>query len=168
MSTTADATTVGFVDDYAIPNWTISSSGVGGLIDMSGAPSSITLVEPDSGSGGWIEFSIAAAEAGTFAFDWAFGGVDFGFGSAQVRIGSTLTTLADASATSGSFSTAVAFGDLIGFRSTSVDGIFGSTTFTISNLSVPSIAAVPLPAAFPLLVVALGGLSFAARRRRSA
>jgi hypothetical protein len=162
----AEAATIGFNGGYDVSNWTISRSSetMGGSVDVSGAPNSITLIEPDNGSEGWIEFTIVTLTSGVFSFDWTYGGVDLCCGTAQVNVGGTVTDLANGSASSGSFSETISAGTLFGFRSSSSDGIFGSTTMTVSNFSAP--AAVPVPAALPLLLTAFGGLMVASLRRR--
>lgn len=155
-----------FTGGYAVGNWTTSSSGVGGSVNTSGAPLSVVLIEPDFGSGGWIEFTISALSSGIFSFDWAWGGTDSCCGRADVYNG-TLSSLAPygTDPTSGTYSAALLAGDTIGWRVTSSDGIFGSTVLTISNFSVGT---VPLPATLPLLLAALGGMGLAARRRKAA
>lgn len=47
-------------------------------------------------------------------------------------------------------------------------GVFFGDITTTATVTVSSIAAVPLPAAFPLMVVALGGLALVGRRRHPA
>jgi hypothetical protein len=161
----AQAATTGFNGAYDVSNWTItrSSTSVGGSVDVSGAPNSITLNEPNSGEGGWVEFSILTKQTGVYSFDWSFGGEDVGFGAAEINVDGAITQLATNNVATGSFSQTISADTLFGFRSSSTDGFFGLTTFTVSNFSAP--AAVPAPAALPLLLTAFGGLMVASRRR---
>lgn len=169
LATSVSAATInGFTLDYAVPNWTLTSA-VGGGVDTAAAPNAITLIEPNSGSGGTLSYTIEVAETGTISFDYVFGGTDFGWGSAGALLNGAQTTLPGATRLNSSpGQTFSAFfnvnaGDTFGFFSNSVDGIFGSTTLNVSNFQAVGVAAVPLPASLLLLLTALGGLML--RRR---
>ncbi|MEA5416984.1 hypothetical protein [Synechococcus sp. BA-132 BA5] len=139
-----------FAGDYAPGNWTQTIGG-DGSIDTSGAPSSITLISSNDGSGAQdTDFTIAAPTAGTVSFDWNFSTAD---GAAYDPFGyllngafTQLTNNDGAQTQSGSASFSVLSGDVFGFRQNSTDSIFGRASTTISNFNGPT---APAPASVP-------------------
>ncbi|WP_299789671.1 VPLPA-CTERM sorting domain-containing protein [uncultured Marivita sp.] len=155
-----------FADGYDVSNWTVSAS-FGGSVNTTGAPSSIVVIEPNSGFGGAIaSFTTVALGTGTFSFDWDYGGNDCGWASALVYNNGS-SVLANSCTSGNSYSAQVNAGDIIGFGIRTFDGILGSTTLSISNFTAPSeLTPVPLPAAGWMLFSGFGALAFVGRRRR--
>ncbi len=130
-----------FISPYDVSNWT-SSTEYGGSINLSGAPTSITLI---SGDGRVVtnssqDFTIAAVTDGFVSFNWAFSTIDWDthwdpFGYLLNGIFTQLTENRGLDTQSGTASFAVLAGNVFGFRAYSVDSIFGSGTTIISNFS---------------------------------
>ena len=159
-----------FIDLYDVSNWT-SSTEYGGSINLSGAPTSITLI---SGDGRVVtnssqDFTIAAVTDGFVSFNWAFSTIDWDaswdpFGYLLNGIFTQLTDDRGLDTQSGTASFAVLAGNVFGFRAYSVDSIFGSATTTISNFSAPGNTTLnnavtnPEPSTIVLLGTGLVGL----------
>ena len=155
---TASAQDFDFDGYYDPANWTTTGTG---SVDTSGAPSSITLIGPDAGSAADLDFTIEVPASGNFSFNWAYNSTDSpGFDHGGWLLNGVFTELSDTSGESGSVSTPVSAGDIIGFSIISDDGLFDPGTMTITNFSGPL---VPEPASLGLLGAA--GLLLARRRR---
>lgn len=156
----AGAANAQFSGPYAPGNWSFNANGGDGSATNDG--STLTLVGNDNGFGLDTDYTIAAAAAGTWSFDWSYFSSDTGiFDSGGYLLNGVYTELANNAGTgsSGSVSVPVNAGDIIGYRVVSLDGAFGPGTLTVKNFSAP----VPAPASLALL--GMGGL-VAARRRR--
>ncbi len=155
----AGAANAQFSGPYAPGNWTFNANGGDGSATNDG--STLTLVGNDNGFGLDTDYTIAAAAAGTWSFDWSYFSSDSGtFDTGGYLLNGVYTQLAaNNSQGSGSVSIPVLAGDIIGYRVFSADGVFGPGTLTVKNFSAP----VPAPASLALL--GMGGL-LAARRRR--
>lgn len=158
----AGAANAQFSGPYAPGNWTLNPNLGNGSATNDG--STLVLTGTDgAGTGGQnTDYTIAAAAAGTWSFDWSYFSSDSGtFDSGGYLLNGFYTQLADnnGSGASGSVSVPVNAGDIIGYRVFSADGVFGPGELTVKNFSAP----VPAPASLALL--GMGGL-VAARRRR--
>ncbi|MCH7614527.1 MAG: PEP-CTERM sorting domain-containing protein [Nitrospinae bacterium] len=159
-----------FIGPYDVSNWT-SSTEYGGSINLSGAPTSITLI---SGDGRVVtnssqDFTIAAVTDGFVSFNWAFSTIDWDthwdpFGYLLNGIFTQLTENRGLDTQSGTASFAVLAGNVFGFRAYSVDSIYGSGTTIISNFSAPGNTTLnnsvvnPEPSTIVLLGTGLVGL----------
>jgi len=160
-----------FSDDYAAADWTQSIEG-DGSIDISDAPSSITLVSADDGDGVGADiqntdFTIAAPASGTVSFDWFYASNDVDGSSfdpfGYLLKGSFTKLTTDGSLLihqSGTASFSVLRGDVFGFRQKSIGSTFGPASTTIRNFNGP------VPGPLPLVGVgAAFGWSRRLRRR---
>ena len=87
-----------------------------------------------SGTAGTTDLTVDVTEAASLSFDWDYVSEDVpGFDSFGYLVNGTYTALTDGSVTSGSAMVDVLPGDVFGFRSESTDGLFGSSTTTITN-----------------------------------
>jgi hypothetical protein len=148
---------------YAPGNWTLNANGGDGSVNTAGAPASIALIGNNNGTGPIdTDYTIAAAAAGIWSFNWNYSSPDSGtYDSAYYLLNGVPTFLAfNNSQGSGNVSVPVGAGNIIGFRVSSFDGVFGAGTLTISNFSAP------IPAPGSLALLGLGGLIGARRRRR--
>lgn len=163
----AGAAQAAFIGPYAVGNWTTTSTA-GGSVDTSGAPASITVVGPDTGSNSsqQIDFTIAAVADGIWSFDWSYSSTDSaGYDGAGWLLNGAFSLLANASGNSGSSGAInVLTGDVIGFRVYSTDDTFGPGVLTVANFDAP----VPAPEPTALSLFALGAVGVAAARRRRA
>lgn len=150
-----------FTGPYDVNNWT-TTAPIGGSIDTSSAPGSVSVIGPDQGIGGYIDFTITAVATGTVSFDWNYTSPDDPFadkadwllnGSSTYIFGNTTTT------GSGTVSFTAQQGDSFGFRLESSDGCCGAGQLTVSNFS-----AVPEPRTYGL-IAGLSLFGFAILRR---
>ncbi|RMH04315.1 MAG: PEP-CTERM sorting domain-containing protein [Nitrospirae bacterium] len=152
-----------FTGPYDVANWTASTER-GGSIDLSGAPTSITLTSGDDGSGvpSNQDFTIAAVAQSIVRFAWDYETFDlfadpffdpFGF----LRNGTFLQLTDDNGpiTQSGVGEFLVMSGDVFGFRASSFDSDFGPAVTTISEFSVST---VPEPSTLLLLTSGLAGI----------
>ncbi|MDA0824759.1 MAG: VPLPA-CTERM sorting domain-containing protein [Proteobacteria bacterium] len=165
-----------FSGTYDISWWTLGGplGNNDGSVDISSAPGTISLLSNNTGiAGGNQDFTFTAVEDATISFDWSFSTIDTGTAATHGNqwdpfgylLGGSFTQLSDdtGAVNSGSVSFSVSIGDIFGFRATTVDGIFGSSTTSISNFSA---AVVPLPPSMSLMGCAFGGLVLIQRRRK--
>jgi hypothetical protein len=104
-----------FIGPYAVANWTVSAP-VGGGVDLSGAPNSVTLTSSNSGTGGDVDFTITAVAAALWSFDWVYW-TDDSDGPTYDPAGYLLNnTFFQLSPGSGHVDVAISAGDVIGFR----------------------------------------------------
>ncbi len=152
-----------FSGPYAPGNWAFNANTGDGSNTNDGTTLVLTGNNNGTGfpTGINTDYTIAAAGAGTFSFDWKYGSGDTGtWDSGGYLVNGVYTQLANnGSQGGGSVAVAVSAGDIIGFRVFSADGAFGAGVLSVTNFSGP----IPAPGALALL--GLGGL-VAGRRRR--
>jgi hypothetical protein len=169
-----------------------------GTVFTGGAPASITVIGSDETVGGppgvdtYVHFSILMPAAGTVSFNWSYTTTDTDPSAVHVNdpfwdpagvvvngdlaphqlsfgCGNIDPSCIVSATESGSYSLAVASGDVVGFYVRTVDNYAGNASLTITDFSGP-LAAVPEPASAAMLALGVLGLAgvAAARRRRSA
>lgn len=163
VSAAAVAPTIDFTGDYAVANW-IQSPG-DGLIDLTGAPTSVTLTSGNLGHPSVTNFTIAASTASTVSFNWTYSTSDDPtFDPASFLkgvISLPLSNDAGPNFQSGFYSSPVATGQVFGFSVVSLDGQFGPATLTITDFKVS-----PVPEPGSLAMLTAGLMVVAAARRR--
>jgi hypothetical protein len=171
VSPQAQASIVGFQGPYDPANWTLTTNGGNGSVDTSGAPTSITLIGSDTGSGIQIftDYTTLAVGDGLVSFSWDYITFDgapnwdpFGY-----LLGGTFTQLTDDSgplSQSGSASFSVLAGQTFGFWVVTVDDVQGRAQSTISSFEV---AAVPEPGTWAAAALLAGGAAFMRWRKRT-
>jgi hypothetical protein len=167
----------------AIVGWTLGgpAGNNNGIVDTSSAPTSISLISNDTGlHDANQDFTFVAFEDATISFDWTFSTVDTGTSATHGNqwdpfgylLGVAFTQLSDDSGAvnTGSVTFSVSIGDIFGFRSNTVDGLYGSSTTSVAGFSAVATApmVVPLPPSVSLLICAFGGLVLVQRRRKQA
>jgi hypothetical protein len=168
---TTQAAIVGFQGPYAPDNWTLTTNGGDGSVVTSGAPTSITLIGSDAGTGNFTDFTTLAVGAGLVSFSWDYITFDEGpsFDPFGYLLDGTFTQLTDdggGSPQSGTASFSVLAGQTFGFRVNSVDGLFGPAQSIISSFEVGS-AAVPEPGTWAAAALLAGGAGFMRWRKRA-
>lgn len=163
----AKAAPVLFQGYYAPANWTTTSTGSsGGSVDWSGAPPTGVFISSDNGFGGNTSTTIVAPNSGTVSFNWSYATNDNGFDGFGYLLNGVYTPLATNNGQNGFVSFNVNAGDTFGFRSTSIDGIFGAGFGTVTNFDAP---AVPEPATMAIFGgMAVAGLIGYRRRTKTA
>ena len=179
----ANATIMGFTGAYDPSNWdffTTATPAAGdfdyfpGSVDTSLAPASIRLTGADCGdfnegdcpgTSTDTTYTIQAVAAGLFMFDWSADTDDSCCGDFRVIIGGAETTLwgAQNGANSGTYSTNVAAGTLIGWNMWSSDTCCGEDWVTISSFKQGG--NVPVPATLALFGIGLAGLGWSRRKK---
>lgn len=178
----ASASTINFTGAYDVANWTAIPDF--GVINLAGAPSSVTLTSANSGSPNFeshnTDFVFSAFESAIIAFDWNYHSFDvdgpaldpFGWLLNGVFTQLTLPTSAfidcaffpaSLCTQSGAVAFAVSPGDVFGFRARSADGREGPAVTTVSGFSATT-SVVPEPST--LLLVATGVVGVVSRRRQ--
>ena len=151
----------GFQGTYAPSNWNFSSD-VGGSVNTTNAPNSISLTSGNSFSGGDTTYTITAPADGTVSFNWSFNSSDLDspfydpFGYLLNGSFVQLSNDAGASIQNGTTTFMVMVGDIFGFNANTLDGEAGSATTTISNFQAPEASPVSTPE--PTSVVVLIGV----------
>jgi len=159
-------------------NWMTSQlpdpSTDGGSMDISSAPTSITLEGSDEvpavAASSRLEFTIAAPAAGQVSFSWFYVSNDESpfWDQAGYRLGTGDAALFQLSNDSGdltqggTLSFQVAKNQTFGFYITSRDNYGGNATLTITNFMAP----IPEPASVAMMSLGLLGVAVAAARRR--
>jgi hypothetical protein len=151
-----------FTGAYAPGSWTVTGAGGAASAVFAGDGSRLTMTGHDEGFGGQqINVTHAVVGSGTWSFDWTYSSINSdGFDEAYYTINGVQTFLSsgdDFGPSFGSVSVGVVAGDVIGWRVTTVDGVFGPGVLNIENFEIPG------PGALALL-----GLAGLARSRRRA
>jgi hypothetical protein len=165
--------TTNFIGPYDLSNWTSDVSGSASV--FSSSPLSVVLGGQSSGPSelyeipSTISLTITAVGTGPWSFDWQYTShVDpptSPKGSGYLLNGNFIQLAGGDVQTSGSFSTNVSHGDVIGFRNFTTFGGGSSTNvagITVSNFSAP----VPEPSTYALLLMTGAGALLWTRRRR--
>lgn len=158
-----------FSGNYDLSNFTITNSDADGMVSL-GADGSLQITGGNTGSGlaGNTDVTIAAVEAGSVSFDYAYASLDFpGFDVAGYLIGAAFMQLADSDGLAGSVVFQVAKGELFGFRVRTSDNTGEPGVLTISDFEAPGASgAIPEPGSFGLILIGSAAVAaFAARRR---
>ena len=162
----------GFTGPYAPANWSFTNS-VGGSVDTSGAPGSITLSLPQSH---FVDtygiYTTVSQGSGQVSFDWerlwTDSTITFLLNGVQTLIAGDRWSGDYAFSGTGSF--AVSNDDTFGFLFDNLNIDDSTNSLTISNFSAPSAPTPPagVPAPLPLFgASAAYGWSFRLRRRLS-
>lgn len=138
---------------------------------VSGDFPAFTLTGTDYGFGGALAnfdtyYTDTFAEAATLTFQWHYSTLDVGEGEldpAGYVLNGIKTLLSGSSGESGTTTLSLAAGDNFGWYVHSNDGIGGAGSLSVTA----SIAAVPEPSTFAMLLGGLGLLSALARRKRA-
>ncbi len=151
------AQVVNFSGPYDVSHWT-TTAPIGGSIDLSQSPASVTLIGPDQNSGGNLDFTIAAVASGNISFHWSYASTDDPFADKAYWLKNGAQTYIfgnDSTSGSGDISFTANTGDTIGFRVYSTDGGSGPGVLTISGFTaVPEPTTCGLAAGVPLLTFA--------------
>ena len=150
-----------FDGPYDPAGWTFTDDA-GGSFSNDGT--TLILTRGDVSFGGNTDYTIMAAGSGDWSFSWNYSSADYGsFDSGGYLLNGVYTMVADNdNQGSGSVNVAVNFGDTIGYRVETLDGVFGAGVLTVNKFDAP----VPGPAAAALLGVA-GLLGRRSRRRQA-
>jgi hypothetical protein len=154
----AQAGPIGFTGPYDPSLWSLSNP-VGGSVDSSGAPASVTITGGNGGSAGTTSWTIGAPAGGTVSFDWSYVSYDVDgpfFDPAGYLVNGSPTQLSNnggSASQSGSTSFSVAPGDIFGFYVYTTDGVLGPGALTPSNFSAPD--SLPEPATWLLVGIPL-------------
>ena len=152
----------GFTGAYAPSNWTLSNNNTNGYVNTSNAPSSISIIGGDTGSGepGQTTYTTTALIGGLLSFNWSYGTADVDgpafdpFGFVLNGAFTQLTNSSGPNGQSGAFSTTLAQGDIFGFGINTTDNIVGSGNATISDFATP----VPEPVSTLGMLIGTGAM----------
>ncbi len=163
-----------FIGNDVVTNWTVTDNA-GGSVDVSNAPTLITLTSGNQGQAGDTFFTNVASAAETISFNWSYVTNDLwgqsGTDAFGYVINGNVTTLTDPNqdtsipTQSGTATFAVNAGDIFGFNANTFDGFYGSSVTVVSNFNAAP-AAVPVPGAVWLFGSALAGIGSVVRRNR--
>ncbi|MDJ0690785.1 MAG: hypothetical protein QNJ41_20040 [Xenococcaceae cyanobacterium MO_188.B32] len=130
---------------YAPSNFTLTNTNANGFVDITGAPSSVTLTGGNnlSGTFGTTDYTTTAFGDGQVSFDWDYLSFNaspefdpFGF-----LLNGDFTQLTDNNGLLSQFdgfTTSVQEGDIFGWRIATIDNGFGAAQTTISNFDAPA------------------------------
>jgi hypothetical protein len=166
---------VGFSGSYAPANFTLTNTNSNGSVNTSGAPNSIVLTGSNNGSAsaGTLDYTVAAAGAGTFSFNWSYTTADSTYWDPfSVLINGVATQLTAATTSntgvlneSGTYTTTANLGDIIGWRVATRDNFGGAPTVTISNFSAPE-ASTSVPEPFTIIGTLVGSTAAVRMRKK--
>jgi hypothetical protein len=149
-----------FSGQYAPEQWTFDAGPGGTLVKHSA--DTLVFQDGDLGFAGPTDIVVVAAATGIWSFDWSFTAPNSTcFDSPYYLINEKavyLVCIDSGHTAEGSVRVNVEAGDVIGYRITADDGIFGPGTMTITNFIAP------LPS--PPLLAMLGCAAFVNRRTR--
>lgn len=146
LSTYCHPASAQFAGAYAPSTWTETNVNSNGSVDTAGAPNSISITGPDSGSvNSYTEFSNLARQRGIYSFKWSYTTIDvdgprFDFpefvinGNAQLFQGFNLV---GANSQNGDGTYTLNDGDSFAFRVFSTDGFLGAATVIIFDFLYP-------------------------------
>jgi len=151
----------GFTGAYAPSNWTLSNDNTNGYVDITSAPSSISIIGGDLGGlgAGQTTYTTTALIGGLLSFNWSYGTADWNpsydpFGFVLNGAFTQLTNDLGPDEQSGAFSTILAQGDIFGFGINTVDNIVGSGNATITDFAAP----VPEPVSTLGMLIGAGAM----------
>jgi hypothetical protein len=153
----------GFTGAYAPSNWTLSNNNTNGYVDISNAPSSISIIGGDDerklGSAGQTTYTSTALIGGLLSFNWSYVTADAipffdPFGFVLNGAFTQLTNNSEPNGQSGAFSTTLAQGDIFGFGINTIDNVFGRGNATISDFAAP----VPEPVSTLGMLIGAGAM----------
>jgi len=155
-----------FEGPYSKEKWTQSLNG--GEISLAGMPNLMSMVSSDDGVGRVnTDFTMLAPYTGMVSFTWGYlngdasgSGLD-PFGYLRNGAFNYLTAVGEMGAQTGTKAFQVEAGDTFGFRIFSFDSAGGSSTASVYAFAGP----VPEPQTYALMLVGLGLLGYAVRRR---
>lgn len=137
-------TFLNFTNQYAIGNWTTSytPSNVGGSVNTTNAPSTISITSGDNGVGGSVFYDIPIQTSGTLSFDWAYNTLDgawFDYPLISLNANSPAflngySVYNTSYSQAGSHSLVVTAGDVLHWIAHTTDGYGSPCTTTYSNL----------------------------------
>jgi hypothetical protein len=162
---------VGFSGSYNPANFTLTNTNSNGSVNTSGAPNSIVLTGTQglTGGNGTLNYTIAAAGAGTFGFNWSYTTIDSTYWDPfSVLINGVATPLTSGTSSkteSGTYTTSVNLGDIIGLQIFSRDNAGGAPSVTISNFSAPD-ASTSVPKPFTIIGTCIGGAAALRMRKK--
>uniref|UniRef100_UPI00404A14A4 leucine-rich repeat protein n=3 Tax=Flavobacterium sp. TaxID=239 RepID=UPI00404A14A4 len=146
-TTGSQSTTNGFVDDFAVTNWTQTSNYSNGSIVFDDTNVVMVSSDLDVATGlGYNQVTATIPSNTTISFDWSYITTDGAYYDyPQLFLNNNLTvfngfnnTFGGANSQSGSQTIQLQSGDVFGFRMVTIDNLNGSATVTISNFQVLS------------------------------
>lgn len=157
-----------FTGNFAVSNFGLTNDNADGSVNLSNAPTSITLTGGNNQSFdlGTTTFSITSPESGTLNFAWNYLSMETAmtsFADSFIFLfnGTSIQLTDDFGAVnqSGTFTIAIGIGDTFGFEILTADNLGGSASVTVSQNGVP------VPFEFsPLLGLSVVGGLFAAKK----
>ena len=166
----AGTASAAFDGAYDLSNWSINTVG-DGVVDITNAPTSITLVSNNTSLNNTDQSALfVAVEQAVISFDWDYTTSDVDgplYDPFAYEVNGVITQLTldgGPDSQNGSIVFTVFAGDTFGFHAFSDDGLFGSASTTISNFSATP---VPIPESTIPLGLALGSMISLGRRNKT-
>jgi hypothetical protein len=173
----APSAKAGFIADYAVSNWTLSTTGLDGSVTTPDSGMSIVLTGGNDGSGnpGTVDFVINSQGAGLVQFQWSYSSLDSTLpicgpsfdapcDTGGYLLGGVFTELADdTNQISGITSFTVSPGESFGFSVETADNLGEPGVLTVSDFSAP-VSSVPEPGPAPIVLVAIVAVIVVHRR----